>query len=280
MNGNPKEMTCQILVIGDEILIGNTIDTNSNYLARNLTVLGVKVRRILTIPDDSGTVVVELRAAVDNHDLVITTGGLGPTWDDNTVAAVAEFLDVLLTMDEQALESVKAAYQRLYADKLLDSPELTPERKKMALIPQYPGLQLITNNVGVAPGIHVKKGITNLFILPGVPREMKAMFPYISKIVARESGLVYYENKIEVPITAESTLAPFLKRVREKFPNCYVKSTPSSHSRTALPVIVSSLDPEEDKAKKMVEEAVKFLKNEITKAPAVDKLAGEKTESE
>ncbi|MHA2283957.1 MAG: competence/damage-inducible protein A [Promethearchaeota archaeon] len=267
-----KEFSCQLISIGDEILIGNTVDTNSNYLARNLTTLGILVKRILTIPDDTKIVTSELQLALASHDLVITTGGLGPTWDDNTIAAVAEFLGVSLVLDDEAFDMVKSAYQRLHNESLLDSPEITPERQKMAIIPRYPDLQLISNTVGVAPGLHVKKDGSHLFVLPGVPREMKSMFPYINKIVVSESGFVYHEKKVKVPITAESTLAPFLQRVREKFPGCYVKSTPSSHDRTALPVIISSLDPDEIAVKKKVEEAVAFLLTEIERASNVDKI--------
>jgi len=267
-----KVLTCQIISIGDEILIGNTVDTNSNFLALNLTKLGIKVDRILTIPDDIDIIVSDLKKALKSHDLVITTGGLGPTWDDSTVSAVAKFLDTTLVLDEKAFTAVKKAYSRLYQERLLDSPEITSERKKMAMIPLFEDMNLISNTAGVAPGLHVRISNSHLLVLPGVPREMKSMFTYISKLVSSESKLHYYEKKIEIGITAESTLAPFLKLVRDRYPECYIKSTPSSHDRTALPVIISSMNEDRERAIMSVEKAIAFLREEISHTAGTDKI--------
>ncbi|MHA1166704.1 MAG: molybdopterin-binding protein [Candidatus Hodarchaeales archaeon] len=270
-----KKLRVQLISIGDEILIGNTVDTNSNYLAGRLTRLGAVITRIVTIPDDTNTIVKELNESVKNHEFVVTTGGLGPTWDDGTVIALAEFLGAQLKLNKEAFEMIKATYKRLHAEGKLDSPDITAERKKMAILPDHDSLSLIPNPVGVAPGIHIAKKDSDLFVLPGVPKEMKAMVPFIERIVSRRSGLYYHELLIDAPISAESTLAPYIRRVREKYPECYVKSTPSAHSRNAIPVIVTAAEEDEDKAIKLVENAAAFLLEIIREKPGKDLLQNE-----
>ncbi len=266
----------QLISIGDEILIGNTVDTNSNYLAERLTKLGAIIARIVTIPDDTETIVKELIESVKNHDVVVTTGGLGPTWDDGTVAALAKFLDAQLKLNQQAFEMVKATYKRLHREGKLDSPDITAERKKMAILPDLNSLSLIPNTVGVAPGLHIMKENYDLFVLPGVPKEMKAMVSFIEETVSRKSGLKYHELVIDAPISAESSLAPYLHRVREKYPSCYVKSTPSAHSRTAIPIILTAAEEDKEKAESIVKDAAAYLMAIIREKPGIDLLLHEK----
>lgn len=163
-------MNVEIVTIGDELLLGFTIDTNSGFLGRELASLGVTVARHTTCGDDVGIIVETLREALNRTGAVITTGGLGPTADDMTVEAVAKLFDRELVRDDsiaQWLEQRWIAYAR--------KGPMPVSNYKQAMIPR--GAEIIANPVGSAPGVLVtdERGRW-VATLPGVPREARAMF--------------------------------------------------------------------------------------------------------
>ena len=163
-------MNVEIVTIGDELLLGFTIDTNGAFLGRELASIGTTVARRTTCGDDIGIIVQTLREALDRTGAVITTGGLGPTADDMTVEAVAQLFGRELLRDDAVahwLEERWLNYRR--------RGPMPESNYKQAMIPR--GAQIIANPVGSAPGVLVadERGRW-VATLPGVPREARAMF--------------------------------------------------------------------------------------------------------
>ncbi|MDZ7374015.1 MAG: competence/damage-inducible protein A [candidate division KSB1 bacterium] len=168
----------QIISIGDELLLGVTVNTNAPYIARRLAEVGIPVVRILTVGDEMGAIVRALEESSD-ADIVVTTGGIGPTHDDVTVAAVAAFLGTELVEDESTLARIRSIFQ----ERRTPTPESSA---KQALVPK--GAVLIENPLGMAPGLHVRKGRCQYFVLPGVPSEMQAMVDRYVLPIVRDLG--------------------------------------------------------------------------------------------
>jgi nicotinamide-nucleotide amidase len=163
-------LNVETVTIGDELLLGFTLDTNSGFLGRELASIGITVARHTTCGDDIGVIVQTLREALDRTGVVITTGGLGPTADDMTVEAVAKLFDRPLVRDESIaswLEERWKTFRRQGA--------MPQSNYKQAMIPA--GAEIIANPVGSAPGVLVtdERGRW-VATLPGVPREARAMF--------------------------------------------------------------------------------------------------------
>ncbi|MEX2584591.1 MAG: competence/damage-inducible protein A [Gemmatimonadota bacterium] len=159
-----------ILAIGDEIVGGLTVDTNSGFLSQLLRSAGVDVVGVLSVPDDEEAILQALDRAADDADLVLSTGGLGPTADDLTTACVARFASVPLELHEPSL----LAMEQRFRDRGLEMP---PNNRKQALLPRT--ATVVPNPDGTAPGFicQVRLGGRSRFVasLPGVPREMRRM---------------------------------------------------------------------------------------------------------
>jgi nicotinamide-nucleotide amidase len=175
-------MRASILAIGDEIVGGLTTDTNSGYLAQLLRAAGVDIAGIYAVADDEEAIERTLRRAIEDADLVISTGGLGPTTDDLTSACVARFAGVTLELHEPSLRAIEERFRSMGID-------MPPNNRKQALLPA--GSELIPNNGGTAPGFAVTlrrdEGVRHVICLPGVPREMRRMaeesvVPWIARI--------------------------------------------------------------------------------------------------
>ena len=229
-----------ILSIGNELLIGRIVNTNASWLAKMLSVLGFNVRRIITVPDELDDIVEELRRAIGRARVVITTGGLGPTYDDRTLEAVGAATNRPLAVDDAAREMV----ERFYSQKGLP---MTPERLKMAMLPA--GSKPLPNPVGAAPGVALEHEGTLIVSLPGVPAEMQAIFTeYVVPLLRRiapERHLA--ECSVLVSGVPESELAPVLARLAKENPSAYIKSHPKGHEIRGpildVRVLVGDSDP-------------------------------------
>ena len=159
--------------------------TNSNWLAKRITRLGHQITRITTIADELNIISSTLKEILERKpDIIITSGGLGPTFDDMTLKGVAMALNRELELDKHAYNSIKKAYDAAFERGILKLEGMTPEREKMAYLPKG-GIPL-PNTVGTAPGVKLSKGDTIIFCLQGVPTEMKSTFrnavlPYLSQ---------------------------------------------------------------------------------------------------
>ena len=156
-----------IISIGDELLQGYTIDTNSSWLGKSLNNYNVRVQRKITIADELDIIEYELSKALDKYDLVFVTGGLGPTLDDLTHKAIEKIMGVESKFDAQYYEELN---KKFIARKM----KMPPNNRSQAMM--IPGTKLIPNRLGTARGIHIESNGNHLFSMPGVPAEMKGMF--------------------------------------------------------------------------------------------------------
>ncbi len=217
--------TVEILVIGSEVLAGDVLDTNSHWLCRRLAVLGARVTRITALPDDTPIIAATLAEALGRQPaLILTCGGLGPTADDRTVAAVAAGLGRPLAEDPEAWEMVRATYAMLHKRGLVSEADMSPPRAKMARLPA--GAWPLVNSAGAAPGVLLTEGETAIACLPGVPAEMKAIFEESlwPRVAARLSGEIYGERALATDCWDESQMAPAVDVVSARHPRVYVKS--------------------------------------------------------
>ena len=219
----------EIICIGNELLIGKIMNTNAHWLATQATILGANVQRITVIQDNLQEIANAINEAkARKPNFIITTGGLGPTFDDMTLQGVAIALGNKLEVNPIALEMVK---QRCieYAKKrgLPTDIELTPPRLKMARFPEK--TEPVTNPKGTAPGLRTELDGAVMFVLPGVPSEMEAIFtetimPLIKQAVGEG---VFCQRSLFVKGIIESHLAPLIDQVMASNKGVYIKSHPT-----------------------------------------------------
>ena len=158
-------MIAEIITIGDEILIGQIVDTNSQFISKKINSIGVEVTQITSISDKREQILDNLQRASLNSDLVIVTGGLGPTNDDVTKQTVCDFFKTKLTLHKETLSHIENLWLNIIKRPLLQV------NKDQALIPD--GAEVFMNNLGTAPGLWYEFNNTIFVFLPGVPTEMK-----------------------------------------------------------------------------------------------------------
>ncbi len=168
-------MNAEVITIGTELLLGEIVDTNSVHIARQLRTIGLDLHYMTTVGDNLGRIAHVVSIALDRVDVVITTGGLGPTVDDVTREAVAQATGRPLTLDPHLLEQIQAFFTRL-------GRQMGENNRRQAYIPE--GAIPIANPVGSAPAFIVETDRGVVITLPGVPREMKyllesAVLPYL-----------------------------------------------------------------------------------------------------
>ena len=215
----------EILVIGNEVLAGDVLDTNSRWLCRELAARGGRVARIAVLPDEPAAIADALHAVLARRPaLILTCGGLGPTADDLTLAAIAAALNRPAREHPEAYAMIRDFYALLFARGDVTTPEVTPARAKMARLPA--GAEPLTNAVGAAPGVLLREGATLIASLPGVPAELKDIFANAlwPRLEASFHGQTYGERTIATDCWDESILAPAVDEVARRHPAVYVKS--------------------------------------------------------
>jgi len=248
----------ELICVGNEILIGKIVNTNAHWIAKRITSLGLKVNRITTVADDLEEISSAIREALSrNPRFIITTGGLGPTFDDKTVEGIAKALKLELKVDGKALKMVKDKYEQYLKEGRIEKAELTPYRVKMATLPV--GAEPLPNPVGTAPGVLTEYEGTTIIALPGVPSEMKAIFensviPILRKAVGKA---VFYESSMEILGIGESEMAPLVDNVMHNNPYVYIKSHPKGEERILrIELHFSTTAEDAETAKKRVGRAI------------------------
>jgi len=160
-------MKAEIISIGTELLLGDTVDTNSAYLAGQLPLLGLDLNFISTVGDNQARLIETLKQSWQRSDVIITTGGLGPTQDDITREAIAEFIGEKLSIDYALVEKFEELFRYF-------KREMPPSNIKQATV--IPSAQIIPNPRGTAPGWWVENGNRIIITMPGPPREMELMW--------------------------------------------------------------------------------------------------------
>ncbi len=191
-------MKCIIITIGDEILAGKTVDSNSSWLSRELNAIGIDVSMTLAVPDDVDIIAEELLRAIENTDIVIMTGGLGPTDDDMTREAIAKALSIQLHFDEKYFETIRG----IFAERGIVMPENV---RREAFVPD--SAEILENGVGVAPGLFLRVDRKILVALPGVPPEMKDIFENrLRPILSSMAGDIKWVEKFYTTGLPESVM--------------------------------------------------------------------------
>lgn len=161
-----KQVNAEIITIGDEILYGQTLDTNSHWLSGKLDAIGVRTIRKTTVADDENDILQAFAAAENRADIILITGGLGPTSDDLTKPCLVNYFDTTLVLHDEALQEITALFQS-------KGRKMTASNRDQALLPAV--CKKITNPMGTAPGMWFEKKGKVFVSMPGVPYEMKAM---------------------------------------------------------------------------------------------------------
>ncbi len=211
-------MLAEIITIGDEILIGQITDTNSAWIAQQLNIIGLRIKQISSVSDDRQHILTALAEASQRADVILITGGLGPTKDDITKKTLAEYFGVDLVENQEALENVERIFNRLRGR----VTELLEVNKQQALVPA--NCEVIINQNGTAPGMWFNHNGKIYMSMPGVPHEMKYMMegsvipkikstlklPFIvhKTILTAGEGESYLAEKIA---DIEDSLPPFIK---------------------------------------------------------------------
>ncbi len=185
-------MNIEIINIGDELLIGQVINTNASWMASELNLNGMNVSRISVIPDASEAIVQALTKALESVDIVLLTGGLGPTKDDITKNTLCEFFNSRLIENKETLENIRRIFsQRGY--------ELTESNRKQAEVPEC--CKAIINKLGTAPCMCFEKNGKSIISMPGVPFEMQTLM--------REEVIPYLKKRFQTEHFVHKTLLTF-----------------------------------------------------------------------
>jgi molybdenum cofactor synthesis domain-containing protein len=265
IKGKDPMSRVEIIVVGREILTGRTLDTNSNWLAKRITALGEDVKRVAVVDDEIDSICGELRTALRNNSrLIVTTGGLGPTFDDKTLDAVARVAGLPMELNPQALDFVKGRYTFFKEKGFIDTDEVTPSREKMAIFPK--GAEMLPNPVGVAPGVKLWVEKTLILSLPGVPKEMRAIFEEAALNDVRDLfGRRFFQEKtISTNLGDESKLGEILDKVMKEIPRVYLKSRPTHFGRDVrLEVTLTATGDDKDEVEVRIREAVAEIEKKL-----------------
>jgi molybdenum cofactor synthesis domain-containing protein len=261
-----EPVTLEIFIIGNEILIGDIQDTNTNWLCREINSLGGHVVRATVLRDELEVVAAEIHAALGRGARVIfTSGGLGPTADDLTLSAVAKGVGVETLLHEKALQMVKDSYDELFAKGIMAQGGLNPAREKMAWLPE--GAIPLDNPVGTAPGVILQVGATAIISLPGVPSELKGIFnsslqPFLHKTL---KGGISAMHTITVRCNDESVLEPVLSKVVPAHPGVYIKSLARTLGETPeLDISLTAVGSDQLSLDSLIGAALQELKDGLT----------------
>lgn len=203
-----------ILVVSREILEGAVLDRNAAFISNRVDDLGYRVRTIQVVDRVEGEMVAAMRWAIEQKPtFVLVTGGMGPSFDDNSRACVAKATGLPLREDPKALEYVRNSYQRLFAKGIVEDAEMTEERRRMAHVPA--GAACYENPIGTGPAVQLAVGGTTVFLLPGVPAEMQRLFLLyvVPAMTATGPNTVRHHRQIDCNGSDESAISGVLRTV-------------------------------------------------------------------
>lgn len=206
-----KHIKAEILCVGTEILLGDIVNTNAAYLAAELAALGIEVYHQSVVGDNPGRLQESLVLAFSRADMVVMTGGLGPTYDDLTKETVAAYFGESMHIDE-------CSRQRIADFFMAKGMEATPNNLKQAQMPEH--AVIFQNDAGTAPGLALEKDGKTAILLPGPPFEMKTMFErYVRPWLAQRSDHVLVSRTLHLHGIGESAVEYRLKALMERSDN-------------------------------------------------------------
>src|SRR3989475_843260 len=247
-------LASSIVAIGDELVGGFTLDTNSHWMAERLRMLGYPVKRVTQIRDRPQEIVEQLRRELDDAEItdVFVSGGLGPTPDDRTFAALADALGRELMIWEETRVRIERRVEKMHSMGLLESPDVTEGNLRMARIPAGPA-HVFKNKRGMAPGVLYEAGGKRLFVLPGVPMELKSIFTEEVEPEFLAGGSAAAVRELRFTFAVEARFYPLMRELEAAFPDVSVGSYPNFATKE-LVIRCVGLDP------KRVEEALDVIR--------------------
>jgi len=254
-----KIRTVGIIAIGNELLDGKVLETNSNWMEIRLLAIGLEMRRLASVRDEIEEIGQALDFVREACDVVITSGGLGPTHDDMTLKAIAKHLGLKLVENPEAIEIIQRQYKTLHENGIVQAPDMSESRRKMAYLPE--GSKALDNRVGGAPGVMMQYENTSIFCLPGVPSEMEFIFedsvlPWLGDNVTQK----FHEQVIAFGMKDESVFAPAIDVVMKKVPGVWIKSLPKTYGTSkTLRVWVSARGENTAELETLVKQAITEL---------------------
>ena len=247
-------MQAEIITIGDEILIGQIVDTNSAWIAEQFNLNGIEIYQITSVHDDHNHIMEALKKAEEKVDLVIITGGLGPTKDDITKNTLCEYFGTRLVMHEPSFAHIKERFEKRNID-------MNKLNRDQALVPE--ACTVLPNKAGTAPGMWFEKNDTYFASLPGVPFEMKYLIEYEVLPRLRQSGKAkaIYHKTVQTQGVPESMLAMKLEKWESALPeNIKLAYLPNPMS---VRLRLSAVGTDENLLKQQVEDEVEKLRKLI-----------------
>lgn len=253
-------MTADIISIGDEVLSGHTINTNAAFMAEALFLAGWKIRQVSVVGDREEEIKQALDESFRRSSVVITSGGLGPTKDDLTKKAIADYFNVPLVFHPSILDDIEKRFRRMRT-------RAPKSNRFQAEIPE--NAEILMNPAGTAPGLYIRNNDKHLFVTPGVPKEMRLMMteqvmPKIESIFGKRT--VFQKNLLTTGIS-ESLLADRLEGFEETYPGIQFAYLPELQGVKLRLILFSNNQPGE---RERFESAINFIKTK-----AGDSIFGE-----
>jgi molybdenum cofactor synthesis domain-containing protein len=247
-------MKAVIVTVGNEILKGKTINTNFSYLGKMLTYSGYDVIKGIIVRDILKEISEAFKEAFYIGDLIISSGGLGPTYDDMTIKGFTDAFGLRIVENRNALNMI-----------LGRTGSMTPEREKMAMLPE--NSIPLQNNAGTAPGVYIEISGKVFILLPGVPREVESIMEGIKEKI-KVKGFHYIDKSMNSYNVKESLIAPLITRLMKKYGDqAYIKTHPkiddNGHPWVEIEVSASGTDKEE--IEKLASSILKEISDEISK---------------
>lgn len=245
-------MQVHIITIGDELLIGQIIDTNSAKMAQLLLEIGAKVTARTAVGDDHEAIIKALRLATEQADIVLVTGGLGPTKDDITKKAIADFYGVGFIFHEPTLERLNQILERL-------NRPMTDALRSQCFMPQ--NATVLTNKMGSAPGMWFEENGKVVASMPGVPFEMEYLMQHevLPRLQARFNAMPTAHRTLFTAGEGESTLAEYLQDFEENLPSQVKLAYLPAIARVRLRLTVS--DPDSGFVEKILNEKFREMES-------------------
>lgn len=210
-------MRAEIITIGNELLSGNVLNTNTYYLTKRLSEIGIEVLYHTSVKDDAQMLKDVVNIGLNRADLLIFTGGLGPTYDDLSKEVICNSLGLNLTLNEECKKTIEDYFRKL-------NREMTPNNIKQAYIPE--GAKYLPNEVGTAPGIFIEWKDKVIVMLPGPPKEMQLMFDkYVVPFIKQDFVIIEKTIKtIDIgEAQVESTIQDIIKSNKDVYIATYAK---------------------------------------------------------
>lgn len=251
-------MQAEIITIGDEILIGQIVDTNSAYISKELNKIGISVYQITSVQDDETHILKALRQAEENVDIVLITGGLGPTKDDITKHTLCKYFNDTLILNDDVLKHIEYLFDKYF------SKPVTGINRMQALVPSK--AKVLKNRFGSAPGMWLEKNDKVFISLPGVPYEMKGLMSHevLSRLRTKFKCPFILHKTIITYGLGESVIADRLEKWENKLPDYIKLAYLPNVGKVRLRLSAKSFDKE-----KIISEVNLLVEELITYVPDV-----------